>query len=101
MELTEDVDYTHTGWRMGEQAFVDAPPHIVRLDVAERDDYNTWNNHVIAVAALRNQLRDAWWAALTLAQREEVHRLREAKIMADAQAWYAAQPAGSNRSFWD
>lgn len=100
MELTENVDYTHDGWREGQPAWVDAPPLIVRLHVV-RESYEAWHEHVQSVAALRTRLWNAWYALLTEEQKAERSAKAEAQMMREAQQWYAAQPPGSNKSFWD
>lgn len=102
MDLIEDVDYTRTGWRAGQIATSDNEPRIIRLDVPGlRADYSVWHAHVIAVSSFRSAVEAAYRAELSDEAKAELAAAREAEMMAEAQAFYASRPAGSQRSFWD
>jgi hypothetical protein len=98
--LTEDVDYTHTGWRAGEAAFLDAPP-VLRYELSrwnEAPDKRAFNRSWIAFV---NEIRLGYEAALTEEQKAERSREAEARMMAEAHAFYTSRAPGDNRSFWD
>jgi hypothetical protein len=102
MDLIEDFDYLHTGWRPGEPAWLDAPPRVIRLNRPEVDrEFATQHAHLQAVGKLRNSLMVAYEAALTDEQKAERSRQAEAQMMAEAREFYANRAPGDNRSFWD
>lgn len=94
-KLVEDVDYERTGWRLGQVAASDNEPRIIRLDVDKS------NAHLQAVGQFRSELRKLWWDDLSDEGRAEYHAAREAAMQAEAREWYARQPKGSLKSFWD
>jgi hypothetical protein len=100
MELIENVHYTRTGWREGEVATPDNRPQVaVILDAWNAaPDKRAFND---AHRVLADDAYLAWDAQISPEVKAQHAARAEAERAAEAKAFYAALPPGSNRSFWD
>lgn len=98
--ITENVEYTQTGWRPGEEATLTNRPYVSH-------DFDAWNAHPdkrglnAALQQLQDGLLRGYEDALTAEQKAERSREAERQMMADAAAFYKNRAPGDNRSFWD